>query len=342
LQFIDALAYSKFNVLHWHIVDDDSFPYVSRHFPQMHQQGARSAKKHIYSQADVLEIIDYGRFRGVRILPEFDTPGHVRSWGSIPKLLTPCYAGGKPNGQFGPINPTIESNYEFLKEFFAEVADLFPDPYLHLGGDEVPFGCWASNPQILDWMSHHGMGKNFSQLEEYYMQRLLDIVGKLGKNYVIWQEVIDNKVKVKQDTVVNVWRGGWQNEMARVSKLGYSTILSSCWYLNYINYGEDWDKYYKCDPQDFPGTKAQKDSVLGGTACMWGEWVDGVNLISRTWARGMTIGGRLWSSQDTKDINEARMRMWEHRCRYLRRGLNADPITESQWCRHEFGEQMTS
>jgi len=135
---------------------------------------------------------------------------------------------------------------------------------------------------------------------------------------------------------VNVWKGGWQNEMAKVSNLGYRTILSSCWYLNYINYGLDWHPYYTCDPQDFTGTDEQKQRVIGGTACMWGEWVDGTNLISRTWGRGLSVGERLWSSKDTRDLTDATKRIWEHRCRYIRRGLNADSVVQSQYCRHEW------
>jgi len=333
-QFLDALAYSKYNVLHWHIVDDEGFPFVSRHFPDLSNKGSRG-KKSRYSPSDVQRVIDYARFRGIRVLPEFDTPGHTRSWASIPDLLTPCYSGGKPNGNYGPVNPTKESTYTFLKEFFGEVGDVFPDQYLHLGGDEVSFRCWASNPDILAWMAKHNMSKNFDLLEEYYEQRLLDIVSGLGKKYVIWQDVYDNKVKVRKDTVVNVWLN-WKKEMAKVTSMGYTAILSNCWYLDYISYGTDWVDYYKCDPHDFEGTDEQKDLVIGGTAALWGEFVDGTNLIPRAWARGMSIGGRLWSSKDTTDLPDAALRMWEHRCRYLRRGLNASEILRSKYCRHEW------
>jgi len=335
LKFIDALSYSKFNVLHWHIVDDQSFPFVSKTYPSLHEKGAWMNKTHIYTPQDVQTIIEYAANRGVRVMPEFDTPGHTQSWFSIPNLLTKCYSGSKPDGNLGPIDPTIDSNYVFLKNFFTEVSKVFPNYYLHLGGDEVSFSCWQSNPIIKKWMSDHSI-KNYSALEEYYEQKLINIINGLKKGYVIWQEVIDNGVKVKQDTIVNVWKGGWQNEMAKVTAKGYRAILSSCWYLNYISYGPDWPNYYKCDPQAFTGTQKQKDLVIGGTGCMWGEWVDGTNLLSRVWGRALAVGERLWSNKDVTDAKAAEGRIWEHRCRYLRRGIQAENVVQSQYCRHEW------
>lgn len=97
----------------------------------------------IYTPMDVKQIINYARFRGIRVIVEFDTPAHTRSWGvAYPELLTQCYTNGTWNGQLGPMNPTRNFTYELLQELFDEVTTTFPDPYFHIGGDEADFDCW--------------------------------------------------------------------------------------------------------------------------------------------------------------------------------------------------------
>ncbi len=187
-----------------------------------------------------------------------------------PGLLTPCYSGTEPNGAFGPIDPSKDSSYDFIKQLFTEVTKTFADQYFHLGGDEVDFSCWESNPDIIDFMKQKHIEGNFAKLEEYYVQNVLDIVKALNRSYIVWQEVYDNKVEIKSDTIVHVWKDGWQEELFNVTRSGFQSLLSSCWYLDYISYGEDWPQYYTCDPQNFNGTEEQNKLVIGGEACMWG------------------------------------------------------------------------
>ncbi|KAL3160605.1 hypothetical protein ABBQ32_010536 [Trebouxia sp. C0010 RCD-2024] len=203
---LDAMAWAKMNVFHWHLMDDQSFPWQTDQLPELSRQGAFS-KRHTYTSRDVAGIIAYAKDRGVRVIPELDTPGHTASWGKgYPELLTQCYdEQGMPNGQLGPLDPTRNSTYNALWLLFREAAQVFPDSYLHLGGDEVPFDCWQSNPDVQDWMRANSLG-SLSQLETYFESRVLDLATLAGRSYIVWQDVLDNNVTLKPDTVVHVWK----------------------------------------------------------------------------------------------------------------------------------------
>ncbi|XP_018429526.1 PREDICTED: beta-hexosaminidase subunit beta, partial [Nanorana parkeri] len=291
LKTLDAMAFNKMNVLHWHIVDDPSFPYQSETFPELSNMSADPhlityhPLTHIYTFIDVRMVIEYARLRGIRVIPEFDTPGHTDSWGKGQKdLLTPCYKDGAPSGTFGPVNPIVNDTYAFMYKLFNEIGKVFPDKYVHLGGDEVNFSCWKSNPDITKFMAEHGFGTDYCKLESYYIQQILGIMSSLGKGYMVWQEVFDNHNQIKPDTIVEVWKGeNYNEELYKVTAAGFSAILSAPWYLDYISYGQDWQRYYRIEPLNFNGTEEQKHLVIGGEACLWGEFVDASNLTPRLW-----------------------------------------------------------
>jgi len=139
-KILDGMSYNKLNVFHWHIVDDHSFPYESITYPELHEMGAYTSFM-VYSQQDVQNVIEYARLLGIRVIPEFDTPGHTRSWGvSHPEILTKCYDAFI--GKLGPIDPTKETTYTFVNNLLDELKSVFPDQYFHIGGDEVEFECW--------------------------------------------------------------------------------------------------------------------------------------------------------------------------------------------------------
>lgn len=328
---LDAMSYNKMNVFHWHLVDDPSFPFVSTTFPELSEQGSFLPNKMIYSPSDVQEVIEYARVRGIRVMPEFDTPGHTQSWRSIEGLLTPCYntTTGMPNGKFGPVDPTRKETYKFMAKLFKEIATTFPEQYIHLGGDEVDFTCWKTNPNVKKFMANHKLNST-AQLEGYYMQRLVNIVGNLNASYAAWQEIFDHGAQLKEDAVIHVWIGRnnateWRQELAKVTAAGYRALLSAPWYLDDIAWGADWPRGYKADPHSFNGTAEQNKLVIGGEACMWGEYVDGSNSVSRTWPRALASAEKLWSSSKLTDFLAAVPRMEVQRCRMQRRGLKVEP-----------------
>ncbi|XP_063239319.1 beta-hexosaminidase subunit alpha-like isoform X2 [Bacillus rossius redtenbacheri] len=343
---LDGMEMNKMNVFHWHIVDSQSFPYQSEAFPNLSKKGAYNSAKLVYSQQDVRNITEYARLRGIRVVPEFDTPveggcttstggaGHASSWGrGQPGLLTPCHlgAGDLPDGTYGPVNPVLESTYSFMAALLREAAGVFGDRFLHLGGDEVTFECWESNPDVTDFMSEHGIG-NSTQLEQYYMSRLLNITSGLNVSAVVWQDVFDNGVSLPRDTIVHVWNGIPYEELAQVTAAGHQALLSSCWYLDSLEPGGSWSQFYDCEPTDFSGTEDQKALVMGGEACMWGEMVDESNVVSRVWPYSSLAAEKLWSSADADTEDGAARRLEEHYCRMKRRGVGAQPPNGPGYC----------
>ena len=377
---IDALAYNKYNVFHWHIVDDQAFSYVSPKFPSLSEQGAWGAgnsvyvDEHTYSPSDVQSVINYARLRGIRVIPEYDTPGHSLSWNAIPGLLTQCYNTTTnqpiPNS-FGPIDPTNPANYEFLQTFFTEIAQVFPDDYIHIGGDEVSYTCWQSNPNINAWMANNGIAPgDYEALESYYVQKVLNIISSLQKEYIGWEEIFDNGLTLSPNTVIDVWKyhsttavsdvknsyssmdrrkyhsnsAGtnmtWQNELYNVTKAGYHAILSSPYYLNYISYGQDWTPYLTANPLEFGGSAEQQALVLGGEVSFWSEYIDSTNILSRSWPRASAVAQGLWSNPGASaNITDATLRMQAHSCRLINRNIASEPASGPSYCPQEWDIQ---
>ncbi|KJH51378.1 glycosyl hydrolase family 20, catalytic domain protein [Dictyocaulus viviparus] len=316
LSKIDIMAMNKMNVLHWHLVDTESFPYVSTVFPQLSKIGAYSPN-HVYTPDTVRDILQFARIRGIRVIPEFDLPGHTGSWRGQPGLLTECFDEKLKPTYPNLFDPSKEDNFQFLSKFFTEVVNTFPEEFLHLGGDEVDQfieECWERNEKIQKFMEQKSFGNNTTLLENYFFDKLMNVVDNLPskRKAIFWQEVFDNN-KPKKGSIFHVWKGSTHedimNEVDLITSKGFNAIVSACWYLNYIKYGADWkdeiagsapsnSRYYYCDPTAFNGTEVQKALVLGGIAAMWGEFVDSTNIESRLWPRASAVAERLWSPEE--------------------------------------------
>src|SRR5947209_7588012 len=181
---LDGMAAVKLNVLHWHLSEDQGFRVESKRYPKLHQLGSDGL---YYTQDQAREIIAYARDRGIRVMPEFDMPGHATSWlvaypefGSAPGP----YTIERKAGIFDPaFDPTREELYRFLDGFFTEMAGLFVDDYIHIGGDENEGRQWAANPQIQAFMKAKNLKDNHA-LQAYFNQRLSRILEKLGRKMI--------------------------------------------------------------------------------------------------------------------------------------------------------------
>jgi hexosaminidase len=302
---LDGMAAVKMNVLHWHLSDDQGFRVESKKFPKLHGMGSDAQ---YYTQDEIRELIAYARDRGIRVVAEFDMPGHSTAWFvGYPELASAPgpYEVGRTGGIFAPaMDPTQEHTYKFLEGFIGEMAKLFPDSYFHIGGDEVDGKQWDANPKIQQFMKAHGM-KNNQDLQAYFNQRLQKIVAKNHKLMVGWDEILHPELP--KTIVVQSWRG--QQSLAAATKQGYSGLLSYGYYLDLM-----WPaaQHYAVDPMsDAAAALApeEKNRILGGESCQWAEWVTPENIDSHIWPRNAAIAERLWSPQEVKNVDSMYARL---------------------------------
>ncbi len=301
---LDGMAAVKMNVLHWHLSEDQGFRVESKKFPKLHQLGSDG---NYYTQEQVKEIIAYARDRGIRVMPEFDIPGHSTAWlvgypelGSAPGP----YTIERRPGIFEPaLDPTREEVYKFLDTFFGEMAALFPDDYLHIGGDENEGKQWDRNPAIQDFMKKKGIKDNHA-LQAYFNTRLLKILQKHNKKMIGWDEIL--QPELPKDVAIHSWRG--TAALADAARKGYDGILSNGYYIDLI---QPASQHYVPDPLPADSTLTPEEAkhVLGGEATMWAEWVTPETIDSRIWPRTAAIAERLWSPRNTTDVEDMYRRL---------------------------------
>ncbi len=298
---LDGMAAVKMNVLHWHLSDDQGFRVESKRFSKLTGMGSDGL---FYTQAEIRDLIAYAHDRGIRVMPEFDIPGHSRSWViGYPELASGPGPYTLEDGD--PIlDPTRDSTYKFLEKFIAEMAKLVPYAYFHIGGDEVDGKQWDANPKIQEFIHSHNM-KNNQDLQAYFNQRLEKIVAKNHKTMVGWDEILHPNLP--KTIVVHSWRG--QASLAAAAKQGYRGLLSFGYYLDLM-----WPaaRHDAVDPMADAAatlTPEEKGLILGGEACQWAEWVTPENIDSHIWPRNAVIAERLWSPQEVKDVPSMYARM---------------------------------
>jgi hexosaminidase len=302
---LDGMAAVKLNVFHWHLSENQGFRIESKRFPKLQEMGSDGQ---YYTQDQVREAIAYARDRGIRVIPEFDMPGHTTAWFvGYPELASGPgpYQIERQWGIFDPaMDPTREETYQFLDAFIGEMAALFPDEYFHIGGDEVNGKQWDANPRIQEFMRAHGIKGN-EELQAYFTRRVQAIVQKYGKKMIGWDEVLSKDMP--HSVLVQSWRG--QKALADAARQGVSGILSNGYYLDL---GYSAAHHYAVDPLGEGAadlTAEQKRLVLGGEACMWSEFVTPELLDTRVWPRMAAIAERFWSPQDVTDVPDMYRRL---------------------------------
>ena len=285
-RIIVDMAKVKLNVLHLHLSDDQGFRFESHKYPKLHE-----LNQEYFTQTELKKLVKFASSYGVRIIPEFDIPGHSTpfvvaypelSSGYTPKTIPNSY------GIFRTvINPIQQKTYDFFTDFFKEVVEVFDDPYIHLGGDETMKTDWNENTKILKFKNKYDLEN--SDLQLFFVKQIYNILSKLNKKIILWDENMhENLYKITNDDsiIIQRWRRRIKSYKTEYIINSEGNYLDKCYHIN---------DYYRVSPYRFINSTKE---TLGGEACIWTELADKNNIESRIWPNACAVAERLWSPID--------------------------------------------
>lgn len=308
---IDAMAFVKLNVFHWHLSDDQGFRVEIKTLPKLTELASDGL---FYTQDQIRDVVAYADARGIRVVPEFDVPGHgsafLTAYPELGSKKDVAYSLERDAGIFDPtLDPTNDETYEFMDTLFKEAAPLFQDNYFHIGGDENEGKHWDENAEIQQFMKENDLKDNH-ELQTYFNIKLEKILAKYGKSLMGWEEIMTEKMP--KSALIHSWRGINEGvapgqSLVDAVKNGYMTILSNGYYIDLLLSVED---HYVVDPMPAVDlTKDEASRILGGEATMWSELVTPLTIDSRIWPRTAAIAERFWSAREVTDIDSMLERM---------------------------------
>jgi hexosaminidase len=301
---LDGMSAAKLNVFHWHLSDDQGFRAESKKFSKLTEVASEGE---YYTRDQLRDVVAYARARGIRVVPEFDMPGHGSSWILAYPELTPQVPITKLPVVYGMptavLDPTRKSTYKFINTLVDEMSRIFPDAYFHIGGDEVQGEAWIADPQIAAFMKKKGYTKP-AELQAWFNQQLEDILKKHNKKMIGWDEILDPALP--KTILIQSWRG--EASLSEGARQGYQGILSAPYYLD----GQkNSAQMFLADPipADTALTPDQQKLILGGEVCMWAEQLNAETMDSRVWPRTMAVAERFWSPQSDRDVSDMYRRL---------------------------------
>lgn len=340
-KFIDNMARYKFNVLHWHLTDDQGWRIEIKSLPKLTSVGAWRVNKTgtfgtfstpaadeprdyggYYTQEDILEIVRYAKERQIDILPEIDVPGHsMAAIASYPELS--CTPGNyvvnsgeqfmiwPPGGHFyglvdNSLCPANEKVYEFMDKVFTEIARLFPFEYIHMGGDETARNFWEKSDAIKALMQKEKLA-DLDEVQSYFVKRIEKIINSKGKKMIGWDEILQGGLA--PNATVMSWRN--MKHGADAAKQGHEVVMTPTEFC-YLDYMQS---DVVMEPRVYASLRLKKsyqfdplpDSVdakliKGGQGNLWTEQVYNIRQVEyMIWPRGMALAEVLWSPKEKKN-----------------------------------------
>lgn len=325
---INGMAMVKLNTFHWHISDSQSFPLLLHSHPELAEWSAYSLDK-VYTDEDVVELVQYAKARGVRVIPEIDIPGHVGE-GWFMANLTSCYSpkpsqpckGAHPCGQ---LDPSKDEVYKVLRDIYNEIWTYFDQPHaIHMGADEVFMECWNVSTSLQNWMGGEGWSletSDFMKLWGYFQDNAMksfdNATGDSKTPIILWSSTLTEEPYLteyldKNRFIIQVWTEKNTKDFQNILENGFKIIVSNsdalyldCGFGSWVRDGNNWCSPYKGWQTVYDNRMESIggeyiDQVIGAEAALWVEQVDQWSLDARIWPRASALAERLWSSEFTR------------------------------------------
>jgi hexosaminidase len=343
-RYIDVMSRYKYNVLHWHLTDDEGWRIEIKKYPKLTQVGAWRAEGigrygirkdpkfgestpygGYYTQDQIKDIIAYAENKNIRIVPEIDVPGHSMallaaypelSTKDEPKMVSNGFKFSEwyGNGTFkmlveNTIDPSDEKVYDFLNNVMTEVASLFPGKYIHIGGDEAYHGYWEEDSNVKALMKKENL-KNSEEVQSYFMKRMEKIISSKGKTMIGWDEILYGGLA--EGAAVMSWRG--MKGGIEAAKAGHEVVMSPTTYC-YLDYTQGDPSIENAIYASLSLKKTyefnplpegvDKKYILGGQGNVWTEQIPTIDhAFMMTYPRALSIIESVWSGEKNKNWNK--------------------------------------
>ena len=330
-RYIDLMALHKFNLFHWHLTDLGTWSIEIKGRPKLLEAATRGpgVKPGSYTQEEIREVVRYAAERYITVMPEIDMPGHEPpALLAYPELDCPLPRGVDKNGK--PVRPWQfcvgnEKTYAFLEEVLSQVVDLFPGPYVHIGGDECPKDRWLKCPLCQARMQESNL-KNGEELQSYFIQRIGKFLQSKGRRMIGWDEILEGGLA--PNATVMSWRGMGGGIAA--AKAGHDVVMAPTeWtYFDYPN--TPLAKGYSFEPVPKELTAAQAEHVLGAQAQMWTDnHPSEARIDALVYPRAAALAEVVWSPAASRDYQAFEVRLQAHLPRLVALGVRYMPLSKN-------------
>ena len=326
LQYLDIMAALKMNVFHWHLTDEPGWRIEIKRYPKLTAEGAvgnwhdAGAPVRFYTQDDIREIVAYAQARHIMVVPEFDMPGHATA---VCRAYPEVSGGGEGRWKHFTFHPCKAETYDFIENILDELFQLFPSPYIHIGGDEVHFGnqTWFTDPAIQQFIMDNKL-MNETGLEHYFLRRVADIVARKGRKVIVWDEAIDAGISPEK-AVIMWWRHDRKHQLLKALEKGYRVIMTPRrpLYADFNQdashkYGRVWDGYNALENvYAFPElvlhlARGYEKQLMGLQMSLWTERIaDAKRLDYMAFPRLAAVAEDAWTPETGKDFSRFMQRL---------------------------------